>query len=229
MTIEVAMFSGEGTNPSPLTRCLRGFGLEVREVGLPELGALRPGTDVLYLPGGWYFFKQDKKDAIIAFVRAGGGCVGTCAGSYNVAGHIPVIPGRVLRCNMRGRLYLEPQQGEHPILRGVVRPCTRHKDRKWEPIAVTHLGGPLMLPDDKGAIVASYDLEGGIGAILAAEIGAGRAAALASHPEHPLAELPPGDTVRNDPAPLPQGDATLLVRNAVFWAAGKEVPLDRGI
>jgi hypothetical protein len=218
------MFAGEGANPARLTACLRRFGMEVREVGIPGLDALHPGEDVLYLPGGWYSFGPEEKEAIVAFVKAGGGCVGSCAGAYNVAGKIPVIPGRVLRNNMRGRLYVEPQRGDHPILRGVVRPCTRHKDRQWEPIAMTHLGGPFMLPDDPGTIVASYDVEGRIGAILAAGIGAGRAVALASHPEHPLADLPASDTKRNDPASLPQGDATLLVRNAVLWAAGVAVP-----
>lgn len=224
-SVRVGMYAGGGTNPARLTRCLRGFGFAVRALSTEVIAALTCGDcDVLYLPGGWYFFPDSAKAAIISFVRRGGGCVGTCAGAYNVAGFIPVIPGRVLRGNFRGRLYLEPQRGEHPILRGVVQPCTRHKQRQWEPIAVTHIGGPFMLPEDRRAIVASFDIEGELGALLAASVGKGRAVALASHPEMPLAQVPARDPVRQSRAPLPQGDVTLLIRNAVLWAARRPVP-----
>jgi hypothetical protein len=223
--VRVGMYVGEGTDPAPLVKALRQFGFPVRELKLEDINALSCETcDVLYLPGGWYFFEQPAKDAMIAFVKGGGGCVGTCAGAYNVAGHIPIIPGRVLRENIRGRIYIEPQQGEHPILKGAVQPCTRHSGRKWEPVAMTHLGGPMLLPEDKKTIVAAYDFEGEIGNILAAEIGSGRAVALASHPELRMAALPADDPARPETKPLPQGDASLILRNAVLWAAKKEVP-----
>lgn len=224
-SVRVSMYVGEGTDSAALIGCLKTFGFQVREVSLAELDGLKPGDcDVLYLPGGWYAFDSAAKDAIIAFVTAGGGCVGTCAGAYQVAGYIPVIPGRVLRTDMRGRLALEPRQGDHPVLRGVVQPCTRHAGRAWEPIAVTHFGGPFMLPDDKGTIVAAYDVEGEIGAILAADVGTGRAVALASHPEFGVPELHPDDPARVAEKPLPQGDASLILRNAVLWAARRDVP-----
>ena len=224
-TVRVAMYSGEGTDPDPLVRALVGWGFQVRKIGPDDLrGLRRDAFDVLYFPGGWYRLEDDVNAAVLRYVQEGGGCVGTCAGAYVVAGHIPIIPGRVLRSNMRGRLYLEPQQGDHPILRGAVQPCRRHSGRKWEPIAVTHLGGPLILPDDKSAIIASYDFEGEVGAIVAARIGKGRAVALASHPELRLAALPGDDPVRKGPETLLQGDEMLIVRNAVLWAAGVEVP-----
>jgi glutamine amidotransferase-like uncharacterized protein len=227
--VKVIVFHGAGAAPERIEAALRTFGFDVGAIALDELNALSPKTTgVLYLPGGWYRFDDSVNQAIIRFVREGGGCVGTCAGSYLVGGAIGLIPGRVLRPNIRGRVYLEPQQGDHPILRGVVRPCTRHKNRPHgEPFAVTHLGGPFLLPDDKRTIVASYDFEGEIGAIVAAQIGKGRAVALASHPELSLADLPAADVmdrVVHDEANLPQGKASLLMRNAVLWAAGEEVP-----
>jgi len=225
MTINVAMYSGTGTNPRKLTEFLRGCGCHVFPVEKTDILRLsHDECEVLYLPGGWYRFTDEVNGAIRRFVRRGGGCVGSCAGAYLVGGYIPLIAGRVLRANIRGRLYLEPQQGNHPILRGVVRRCTRHKDRRWEPVAVTHLGGPMILPDDPRTIVASYDFEGCIGAIVAAPLGRGRAVAIASHPELKLAGLPACDTARRPGRPLCQGDAALIVRNAVLWAAKRHVP-----
>jgi glutamine amidotransferase-like uncharacterized protein len=223
--LRVAMYAGKGTNPNRLARALRGWGFDVTRID--EDALTRSGLkrfDVLYLPGGWYRFGAEANAAVLHFVKAGGGCVGSCAGAYLVGGYIPIIPGRVLRANFRGRLYLEPQRGSHPILRGVVRRCTRHQDRRWEPIAVTHLGGPMILPRDKKAVVASYDVEGEIGAIVAAEVGRGRAVAVASHPELRLVPLPAGEGRRRRRRPLLQGHAAHLVRNAVLWAARRRVP-----
>lgn len=219
MSIRIAMYAGNGANPPRLIQSLRRFGFSVWKIQKERLADLAgDGFDGLYLPGGWYQFDQPGKQAIKRFVRNGGACVGTCAGAYNVCGSIPVIPGKVLNCDMRGRLYLEPQQGNHPILRGVVRRCTRHNERDWEPIAVAHMGGPIILPRDKTSIVASYDTQGSLGAIVAADVGKGRAVALASHPEHPLRNLPPNDARSLKKGPLLQGDARLLIRNAVLWA-----------
>jgi glutamine amidotransferase-like uncharacterized protein len=226
--IRIGMYVGPGTDPEPLVKALRGWGFHVSPLQEADLKDLNhDALDVLYLPGGWYRFDKETNDAIVNFVKEGGGCVGTCAGAYLVAGYIPVIPGRVLRAEMRGRLYLEPQAGDHPILRGAVQRCVRHSGRKWEPIAMTHLGGPMILPEDRSTIVASYDFEGELGAIVAASVGRGRAVALASHPELRLADLPADDPVRADQKPLPQGDARLILLNAVLWAAKREVPVPK--
>lgn len=223
--VEIALYADQGANPRKLARALRNWGFAVTLIKRPDLPQLTANSfDLLYLPGGWYRFSETLNEQIRDFVLTGGGCIGTCAGAYNVAGYIPVIPGRVLRANFRGRLYLEPQQGSHPILRGVVQRCTRHKDRRWEPIAATHLGGPLILPEDRDSIVASYDLEGELGALVAASVGNGRAVAIASHPELPLAPLPRMDSSRRTQKPLPQGDESLIVRNAVLWATKHRVP-----
>jgi hypothetical protein len=228
--LSIGIYAGAGANSQPLAEALRGWGFDVRELQLPALEHLESSDlDVLYLPGGWYRFSEETNRALQAWVKAGGGCAGTCAGSYLVAGYIPLIPGRVLRANLRGRLYLEPQR-EHPILRGVARPCLRHQQRRWEPIAVTHLGGAFLLPENPEHIIASYDYEGEIGALVAAPVGAGRAVAIASHPERELADLPAGDPVRvpgqYEAENLPQGDARRITRNAVLWAAGRDVPAE---
>jgi glutamine amidotransferase-like uncharacterized protein len=222
--ISVRVYHGNGADPEHIEAALCGFGFAVAPIFDDEMRRLTPVTmQVLYLPGGWYQFGQSVNSAITNYVRQGGGIVGTCAGSYLVGSKIGLFPSRTLRANFRGRLYLEPRQKNHPILNGVVQPCTRHANRPYgEPIAVTHLGGPLIFPEDKSQIVLSYDFEGEAGALVAAEVGQGRAVAIASHPELPLAELPTADMLdralhgeRN----LPQGDARLLMKNAVTWAA----------
>jgi glutamine amidotransferase-like uncharacterized protein len=226
--ISIGLYEGEGANPDRLETCLNVFGFAVRRVHINDFGNLPClGIEVLYLPGGWYRFDDHCNEQIVEWVRGGGGIVGTCAGSYLVGAQIGLFPSRVLRCNFRGRLYLEPRQGSHPILRDVVRPCTRHNGRPHgEQIAVTHLGGPLILPEDKNAIVASYDFEGEVGAIVATAVEQGKAVAIASHPELELAALPDADC---EPLKrmhtidlLPQGDARLLIRNAVLWAARQD-------
>ncbi len=222
----VLIHHGAGTISEPLEVCLRRFGFEVGYVTAKHMSQLDElDAQVLYLPGGWYTFDQATRTAIRAFVDRGGGCVGTCAGAYNVAGDLALIPGRVLRPNIRGRLCIEPQQGDHPLLRGVVKRCTRHCDRQWEPIAMTYLGGPFILPKDSSAIVASYDVEGEIGALVAAAMGEGRAVAICGHPELPLAKLPDADPIvlqGRDNVLAFQGDASRIISNAVLWAAGQE-------
>lgn len=228
--MKISVYHDQGSNPPRIIAALHSFGWETVAIERAELANLSPDdTQVLYLPGGWYQFDEVTYRALRRFVSEGGGCVGTCAGAYLVGGASGLIPGRVLRPNIRGRVYIEPRQGEHPILRDVVRPCTRHDKRPHgEQIAVTHLGGPFLLPEDKSAIIASFDFEGEIGAIAAAPLGKGRAVAIAPHPELPLADLAAADVldrVTHSEANLPQGNAALLVRNAVLWAAGQDIPL----
>ena len=223
--IHIGIYSDEGANSTKLARTLKNWGFAVSPLKQRDLTAkVLRDFDLLYLPGGWYQFDDSANEAIISYVAQGGGCIGSCAGSYLVAGRIPLIPGRVLRSTFRGRLYLEPQQGDHPILKGVVHPCARHHERQWEQIAVTHLGGPFIFPDNPAHIVASYDTEGEIGAIVAASVGKGRAVAIASHPELAVAALPVSDSSNlrrtHKLSLLPQGNAKLIVRNAVLWATG---------
>lgn len=108
----------------------------------------------------------------------------------------------------------------------MVKLCTRHQDRPHgEAIAVTQLGRPFILPEDKSQIILSYDVEGEIGALGAAEVGQGRVVAIASHPEAALVDLPSFDAldpVKHSAQNLPQGDARLLMKNAVLWVAGVE-------
>ena len=221
----VGIYSSKQANAPHLEQVLMRFGFRVSTLGNSDLAILSiTDFDALYLPGGWYQFDAPIVERIQGFVREGGGCVGSCCGSILVAGQLALIRARVLNCNIRGRIYLEPQQGEHDILKAVVQPCKRHDKRRWEPIAVTHLGGPLIVAEERDDIIASYDTSGEVGAIVAASYGAGRAVAIASHPELKLANVPDADYDALKNQPLPQGDTQLLIRNATLWATGNEVP-----
>jgi len=221
--LRVAFFSSKFCNPEFLDTALSDAGFAVTPCDLEALAALdRRDFDVLYLPGGWYTFAPPLVERIRAFVTAGGGCVGSCCGAYVIIDNLKLIGGRTRRVSFRGRLSIEPQQGEHPILRDIAMPCTRHPDRTWEPVAMTHLGGPLMYPDDPTTILASYDFEGEIGALLATGLGKGRVVAIASHPEMPLCPLPPGDPANAGSGKLPQGDAHQIIAQAVRWAGAAQ-------
>lgn len=220
----IAFFASKFCNPEFLDTALGDAGFAVTLSDLDALASLDRGDfDVLYLPGGWYTFAPPVVERIQRFVASGGGCVGSCCGAYVIIDNLKLIPGRTQRVSFRGRLAIEPQQGTHPILRDIAMPCTRHPDRVWEPVAMTHLGGPLMHPEDPATILASYDFEGEIGALLAADFGKGRVVAIASHPEMDLCPLPPGDPANAGTGKLPQGDAHQIIARAVRWAA----PADR--
>ena len=221
------LFSDRGANPDKLESIIKALGWQVRRIQRQDLLSL-PGSDatLLFFPGGWYALDTGQKAAVQAFVAGGGGCIGVCAGAYQVAGYIPLMPGRVLRANLRGRLYMEPQQGDHPILSHVVMPCTRHQDRRWEQVLLSHMGGPIILPEKREWIIGSYDCEGELGALTAAELGLGRAVAIASHPELALAPLSQDDSLSDVSPDSPRtcGDVRLILANAIRWAM--RLPVD---
>jgi hypothetical protein len=224
--LDIRIYTGKGCNPQRIADFLALLGHKLTPISHGELTSLPDsGASLLMFPGGWYPIGKDEGAAIRKYVDQGGGCVGICAGSYQVGGYIPVIPGRVLRSNFRGRAYLEPKQGDHPVLQGVARRCTRHRDREWEQVPVTQLGGPLMLPEDRSWTIASFDFEGEVSALSAAELGRGRAVAISSHPELAMADVPSADTL--GPWPTPEkatfGDRRAILANAVRWAAGQSV------
>lgn len=223
-SVRVGMYHGPGANHQAMFHYLGVWGFERKLIRKDQLLTLdQQEIDVLFLSGGWYRFTEEIYAALRAFVEAGGGVVGSCAGSYLVAGDSGLIPGRVLNNNIRGRVYMEPQQGMHPILRHVVHPCKRHNKRQWERIAMTQHGGPMILLDDRSHTVLSYDTEGEIASLVAADRGKGRAVAIAPHPEYPLAALPEADSTRANDRPYDlQGQEWQIVRNAVLWAAHRD-------
>jgi|GEM_PF-1377813 hypothetical protein len=223
-SVRVGMYHGPGANHQAMFHYLGVWGFDPKLVSKDQLLSLdQLNIDVLFLPGGWYHFTEEIYAALRAFVEAGGGVVGSCAGSYLVAGDSGLIPARVLNNNIRGRVYMEPQNGTHPILKHVVFPCKRHNQRQWERIAMTQHGGPMIMLQDRSHQVLSYDTGGEITSLAAADRGKGRAVAIAPHPEYPLAALPAADTTRDKDRPYDQqGQEWQIVRNAVLWAAHRE-------
>ena len=226
--LRVAIYNDKGTNPQRIMAFVEALGHAVTGVDRDQIITLNHHDfDVLVFPGGWYRFNDSQREKIQNIFHAGLGAIGICAGAYQVGGYLPLIPGKVLRANMRGRVYLEPQQGDHPILASVVQRCTRHNNRTWEPVGVTQLGGPLMFPEKKEWMLASYDAEAEISALSAAEIQDGRAVAIASHPELELAALPSAELPGAHDVPPTWNDVRLIFANALRWAAKRQVQPQR--
>jgi hypothetical protein len=106
----------------------------------------------------------------------------------------------------------------HPILAGVSVRTQGREDRKWNAIPTLRVNGPIFFPADPGQMVLSYDWEHRMGAVLAAPFGKGRAVAISPHPEYVEGEQPFGPAIDG---PLPP--AAGLLRNALYWSAGRAV------
>ena len=225
-------------NTLRLVRCLQLWNMQYRSIWRDELADLKPGdVDVLLLHGGWYGIDrvpgQNQSDkiqhpenrrmaaAVRTFVRAGGGLVGVCAGAFNVV-WLDIIPAEILRMAGAGLHSLEVADERHPIARGVIRRARGRKDRRWNPVPILRLNGPIFCPANPETMVFSYDWERRLGAVLAGGHGQGRAAAISPHPEYTPAEVSvaPNNPVAMEP-PMP---ASAILRNALFWAAGRKPP-----
>ena len=214
-------------------RCVQEWGFAFTSVWRDELADLRPGAvDVLLLHGGWYGIdrtpgqnqhprqatpEHDRRAAAVrSFVAAGGGLVGVCAGAYNVV-WLDLIPADISRSQGVGPHALEVVDAAHPLTRGVIVRTEGRTDRQWQPVPVIRMNGPIFFPHRRETMVFSYDWEQRLGAVLAAPYERGRAAAISPHPERADGDL--GDAI---PATT-LAPAALLLRNALLWAAGREV------
>ena len=146
------------------------------------LRRLDPGdVDVLLFPGGWYFFKEPTARRIRAFVRDGGGYVGICCGQINAV-KLGLLPAKLFSMHGIGPTWIEPVDGEHPVLRGVVKPCDKPW-RKYERIDMLRYNGWPMLLQEGAHMIAAYDMDKELAAIASAEYGKGRVVAFSPHPE----------------------------------------------
>jgi len=110
---------------------LQHFGLPFVTLDRVRLRRLTFGeVDVLLFPGGWYFFKETVARRIRAFVRAGGGYVGICCGQINAV-KLGLLNAKLYSMSGIGPTWIEPVDGRHPVLRGVVK-RSRKKWREYE-------------------------------------------------------------------------------------------------
>jgi putative intracellular protease/amidase len=214
-------------------RCLRSWNMDFITVWRDELKNLKPGAaDVLLLHGGWYGIdrtpgqeqygplrKTRENEAMAAavrkFVAAGGGIVGVCAGAFNVV-WLGLIEADISRTAGTGPHALEVVEEKHPIWNGVLERATGRTDRRWLPVPVARVNGPIFFAKHPHQTIASYDWERRLGAILAAPYGQGRAVAISPHPEFIEGESPSeGSILDGEPA-----RAALLLRNALYWSTG---------
>lgn len=218
-----------------IIRCLQEWNLSFTPIWRDDLAGLEPGdADVLLLHGGWYGIdrvppmNQNEKAqqpehramerAVKNFVSAGGGIVGICCGAFNVV-WLNLIEAGISRTQGVGPHALETVNDRHPICRGVIQRTEGRKDRKWKPIPVNRINGPIFFPKKPAAMVFSYDWEHRLGAVLAGEYGRGRAVAISPHPERTARDV---DASGLEPMPLdPLMPVSELLKNALNWAAGR--------
>lgn len=216
------------SSPLAVIRCLDAWSIPFFSVSNDQFAAGVPGeASVLLMPGGWYAFRPEIRVAIRSFVEVGGGCIGICAGAYNLCGRsrmlhekhdsLGLIEADTSFVRLTGKAGIEVRDGRHPILNHVKKACKRHGERKWEPIEIIYWNGPFMLPKYPRHLVASFDWEGRLGAILAAPFGKGRAVAFGPHPEMSEEQWPPSTD-------KPLWPCAGLLFNALYWSAGRRIP-----
>ena len=204
--IRVALYDASGTNkgPAALDRALKGVvDMEVHRVGPPEIrGGALSQFDVLIQPGGKSRHQsralgERGRAAIRAFVRAGGGYVGFCAGTYlascGAKRFLGILDARLVdvRHRVRGRGMVKIRMTAAG--RGILGAGA-------DPIEIRYANGPLLAPARRDAVpdfevLAVYQSEvvrngadkgvmQGTPAVVAGRFGTGRVVCFSPHPEY---------------------------------------------
>jgi glutamine amidotransferase-like uncharacterized protein len=202
---------------------LEHFNFRFRTLDRDQLAELNSGDiEVLLLPGGWYFFKDEQPiaDAIRNFAKAGGGCIGVCCGQINLC-QLGLIEADLINQRILGPCIINVVDENHPIVQGVRRDHI-NPDGSSKIDILCYNGWPMLLPPDgKSVMIASYDADKKVAAIAGAQYGNGRVVAFSPHPEG--ATCAPGIFRDRDSLPLvydgiAMGTA-LLLKNAIEWCA----------
>ncbi len=199
---------------------LEHFEFRFRSIDREDLRALKPGdVDVLLMPGGWYFFKDEPAiaDNLRKFIDAGGGYVGICCGAINAC-QLGLLNADMYSMYGLGPTEIEPVDGEHPVLRGIVKESPKAW-RKWERFTMLRYNGWPMVLKDGAHMIAAYDMDRKLAAIASADYGKGRVVAFSPHPEG--ATCDPGIFADRDNTPMTydgikMGTAQML-DNALKW------------
>jgi len=217
----------EGANAGPLFPLLYSWGYRFRTIDTDELLQLKPGDiDVLLLSGGWYFFEGSRKKAgkhLCDLVHQGMGAVGICCGQINLC-KLGLVPADMTSMSGVGPTDLEPVDGKHPVLRGVAKKSSKSW-RTWDNFKILRYNGWLMHPKDGAHMIAAYDLDKKVGAIVSSEPGKGRCVAISPHPEG--RQCAPGEFAdRDEHALVYDGNAmgtARIIDNALLWCARHRV------
>lgn len=149
---------------------------------------------VLMVPGGGGLrLTEENQDALIQYVKAGGGYVGICGGAIT-ANKIGLIDCEAYNFNVRGSVWTKLET--HPITRGY------DIERS---ILFPHASGPLFVPKtEEQKTIAYFDVGNPplprFSHTIVRELGQGRVVAFSGHPES-------------------SPDTRPLLRQAIMWAA----------
>lgn len=235
---DVGLYAGAGADGPglrSLAQALFAAGLAFRPL-TPEAvraGGLAKVCRCVVVPGGWApdavsALGADGARELRAFVRAGGGYVGVCAGAYLATrtvvweGETRAYPIGLLEGTATGPVAgiapwptaaLTPLalEGSHPVVAGLSG--TRQ--------ALYH-GGPVFAAERDEVSVLARFVTGGGAALVAFASGKGRVVLSSVHLEgHPDAVGSPAAPVPGAEGADPESDRDLLTRS-VRWALGKD-------
>ncbi len=128
--------------------------------------------DLLIFPGGGGFDLTDAGvEALQAYIRAGGGYVGVCAGAW-AARRYGLIERDFFPFRERG--WVEVTLREHPVTEGY------HLSRK---LALRHDNGPFIEAGDVTEIPVMYKAGPPYACVVAKKLGEGRVVIFSAHPE----------------------------------------------
>ena len=221
----IAVYHGrKNISGEKVAAALGGLGIEFAMITAEEIaaGGLANFSGVIF-PGGHSIVLGKRALAQVrAFVRAGGGMVGICAGAQFAAKEKFLrVRHHVLRAAGTFDLRVVAR---HPITRGYII-AGRHKaGRAWTysnrgRVRCRYANGGWFSAGAGVRMIVSFDEEGLMGAIGAGRFGRGPVVLLTPHPE----STPPAETGRGNDSDQSQ-DPLALFANAVRYIGGPWSP-----
>lgn len=200
----------------------RGVAGCLREQGIPydkltdkdiEAGKLS-GYPVGVFPGGGGVKLSDRGlKNLKGFIRSGGGFVGICA-SAAFAQRQKILDLSRISVRGIGHYYICLRE-DHPVTQGYVLHRKAPKGSKTlDRVRIRRINGEFLVPGKGVKMIASYDSQATLGAIVAGRYGDGEVVLFSPHPELKVDD-PPGWEWKNWQEP-----AKLLVNAVTFASKG---------
>ncbi len=155
-----------------------------------EQGALSGFPAAVFPGGGGPVMSKKAEKKVKDFVAGGGGFVGICA-SIIFAYKLRLLDFSYVESRGIGWYYIRLLE-RHPVTKGYRLANKTGNPKRWgaDTVRISRVNGAYMIPGKGVKMIASYDNEKTLGAIIAGRYGKGEVVLLSPHAEFP-AEPPP--------------------------------------